>query len=256
MELKVTGPKRDLHSGTYGGGVQNPLNSLATIISRLINLDTGRILIPGFYEDVRPLAKWERQEFAKLPFNEAKEKKELGVPTLVSEKGYTYREQVWARPTLDVNGIFGGYQGKGAKTVLPSWAGAKVSMRLVPDQDPARIAELVLRHVERAAPRGVRVEARMLHSARPILIDTSGRMVEAALDAMEDVWGRRPVRMREGGSIPVVATFIDVLRAPVLLLGFGLPDDRLHAPNEKLDLQQYAGGIRATARLLDRIGSP
>jgi amidohydrolase len=131
----------------------------------------------------------------------------------------------------------------------------KFSMRLVPDQDPERVIERVRRHVERATPRGVRVDLRYLHGARPILIDATGRMVEAAIEAMTDVWGRRPVRVREGGSIPVVATFVDVLRAPVLLLGFGLPDDRLHSPNEKLDLDQYVGGIRSTARLLDRVGA-
>jgi acetylornithine deacetylase/succinyl-diaminopimelate desuccinylase-like protein len=179
----------------------------------------------------------------------------LGVSEVLGERGWSTRERIGGRPTCDVHGIWGGYQAPGAKTVLPSRAGAKVSMRLVPDQDPERIAELVLRHVERAAPRGVRVTTKTLHDARPILIDAQGPMIEAAMSAMEDVWGKRPVRVREGGSIPIVATFVDVLRKPVLLLGFGLPDDRLHAPNEKLDLGQYIGGIRSTARLLDRVGA-
>ena len=181
--------------------------------------------------------------------------KELGVPALAGEQGFTTRERIGGRPTCDVHGIWGGYQAAGAKTVLPSRAGAKFSMRLVPDQEPERINELVMRHLERAAPSGVVLTVRTHHGARPILIDAKGPMIEAAIDAMEDVWGRRPVRVREGGSIPVVATFVDVLRAPVLLLGFGLPDDRLHAPNEKLDLGQYVGGIRSTARLLDRVGA-
>ena len=256
FELEVSGASIDLHSGTFGGVVQNPLHALSVVLAGLKDPARGRVLVEGFYDDVRALEPWEREEMAAIAIDDAALAAELRVPVLTGEEGFATRERIGGRPTCDIHGLWGGYAGAGAKTVLPARGGAKVSMRLVPDQDPARIAELVLRHVERAAPRGVRVEARMLHSARPILIDTSGRMVEAALDAMEDVWGRRPVRMREGGSIPVVATFIDVLRAPVLLLGFGLPDDRLHAPNEKLHLQQYAGGIRATARLLDRIGSP
>jgi acetylornithine deacetylase/succinyl-diaminopimelate desuccinylase-like protein len=255
MELKVTGPNRDLHSGTYGGGIQNPLYSLATIISRLRNPDTGRILIPDFYDDVRPLERWERQEFAKLPFSEAKERKELGVPTLVAEKGYSYREQVWARPTCDVNGIYGGYQGKGAKTVLPSWAGAKVSMRLVPDQRPAKIARQFTQHVKKVTPKGVRVDVSFLHSAEAVLIPTEGPIVDAALEAMRATWGKRPVRIREGGSIPIVTTFYRVLKVPVLLLGFGLHDDRLHSPNEKFNISHFYNGIRAVARLLDQVAA-
>jgi acetylornithine deacetylase/succinyl-diaminopimelate desuccinylase-like protein len=255
MELKVTGPNRDLHSGTYGGGVQNPLNALATIIAQLRDPNTGKIKIPGFYDAVKPLAKWERKEFAGLKFSEAKERKELGVATLAAEKGYTYREQVWARPTCDVNGIFGGYQGKGAKTVLPSWAGAKVSMRLVPDQHPAKIAKLFAQYVKKIAPKGVKVEVEYLHGAEPVLLETEGALVDAALEAMAETWGRRPVRIREGGSIPIVTQFSRVLNVPVLLLGFGLADDRLHSPNEKFNITHYYNGIRTVARLLDRAGA-
>jgi acetylornithine deacetylase/succinyl-diaminopimelate desuccinylase-like protein len=255
MEIKVTGPNRDLHSGTYGGGVQNPLNALATIIAQLRDAKTGKIKIPGFYDDVKPLAKWERKEFAGLKFSEAKERKELGVATLVAEKGYTYREQVWARPTCDVNGIFGGYQGKGAKTVLPSWAGAKVSMRLVPDQRPDKIAKLFSRYVKQIAPPGVKVEVEALHGAEPVLLETEGALVDAAMEAMRETWGRRPVRIREGGSIPIVTQFSRVLKVPVLLLGFGLADDRLHSPNEKFNITHYFNGIRTVARLLDRAGA-
>jgi acetylornithine deacetylase/succinyl-diaminopimelate desuccinylase-like protein len=255
MELKVTGPNRDLHSGTYGGGVQNPLNALATIIAGLRDAATGKIKIPGFYGDVKPLAKWERQEFASLKFSEAKERKELGVATLVSEKGFSYREQVWARPTCDVNGIFGGYQGKGAKTVLPSWAGAKVSMRLVPDQRPEKIAKLFTQYVKKIAPKGVKVEVEYLHGAEPVLLETQGPLVDAALEAMRETWGKRPVRIREGGSIPIVTTFSRVLEVPVLLLGFGLADDRLHSPNEKFNITHFYNGIRTVARLLDRAGA-
>jgi acetylornithine deacetylase/succinyl-diaminopimelate desuccinylase-like protein len=255
MELKVTGPNRDLHSGTYGGGVQNPLNALATIIAQLRDPATGKIKIPSFYDAVKPLAKWERKEFASLKFSEAKERKELGVATLTAEKGYTYREQVWARPTCDVNGIFGGYQGKGAKTVLPSWAGAKVSMRLVPDQHPAKIAKLFAQYVKKIAPKGVKVEVEYLHGAEPVLLETEGALVDAALEAMSETWGRRPVRIREGGSIPIVTQFSRVLNVPVLLLGFGLADDRLHSPNEKFNITHYYNGIRTVARLLDRAGA-
>lgn len=253
MELKVTGPNRDLHSGTFGGGVQNPLNALAAIVAQLRDHRTGRILIDGFYDEVRPLAEWEREEFRALPFDAEALAAELGVETLVSEQGYSYREQTWARPTCDVNGIYGGYQGKGAKTVLPSWGGAKVSMRLVPDQDPKVIERRFSDYVRRIAPAGVTVEITPLHSAEPVLLATEGAIPEAAMDAMAEVWGRRPVRMRDGGSIPIVTAFAKVLQSPVLLLGFGLADDRLHSPNEKFNISHFYGGIRSTAVLLDRL---
>ena len=253
LELKVTGPNRDLHSGTYGGGVQNPLNALAAILAGLRDHRTGRILIDGFYDEVRPLAEWEREEFRALPFDGEALAADLGVPTLVAEEGYSYREQTWARPTCDVNGIFGGYQGKGAKTVLPSWAGAKVSMRLVPDQDPEVIARRFTDYVQRNAPAGVTVEVTPLHSAEPMLLETAGAIPEAALAAMAEVWGNQPVRMRDGGSIPIVTAFAKVLRCPVLILGFGLADDRLHSPNEKFNISHFYGGIRSIAVLLDRL---
>lgn len=254
VEVKVSGPNRDLHSGSYGGAVTNPLNALGYVISRLHDVKTGRVLIPGFYDDVRPLADWERDEFANLPFDEEEYRSDLGVPKLGGEEGYTTLERVWARPTCDVNGIFGGYMGQGAKTVLPSWGGAKVSMRLVPDQDPEKIVRLFTEHVQKIAPAGVQVEVSALHGAVPVLLETSGPIVEAALEAMADVW-TRPVRVREGGSIPIVSTFSRVLQVPILLLGFGLADDRLHSPNEKFNIQNFYGGIRAVVRLLDRLGA-
>ncbi len=254
MEIKVTGPNRDLHSGTFGGAVWNPLNALCHIIDRLRDATTGRILIPGFYDAVRPLAAWEREEFAKLPFDEEAYREELGVPELFGEEGYTTRERTWARPTCDVNGIFGGYMGKGAKTVLPSWGGAKVSMRLVPDQEPGKIAELFTSYVQSVAPKGVTVEVTNLHGADPVVVEAEGPIVDAAMDAMEEVWGARPVRIREGGSIPIVSTFSSVLKSPVLLLGFGLHDDGLHSPNEKFNISHFYQGIRSVARLLDRLG--
>jgi acetylornithine deacetylase/succinyl-diaminopimelate desuccinylase-like protein len=255
MEIKVTGPNRDLHSGTFGGAVWNPLNALCHIVDRLRDAETGKILIPGFYDDVRPLEGWEREEFAKLPWDEAAYREELGVSRVWGEEGYTTRERTWARPTCDVNGIFGGYMGKGAKTVLPSWGGAKVSMRLVPDQDPKKIADLFTDYVNSIAPEGVTVEVTPLHGADPVVVEAQGPIVDAALDAMEEVWGARPVRIREGGSIPIVSTFAQVLRCPVLLLGFGLNDDGLHSPNEKFNISHFYNGIRSVARMLDRLSS-
>lgn len=254
MELKVTGPNRDLHSGTFGGAVWNPLNALCYIIDRLRDAKTGKVLIPGFYDAVRPLAAWEREEFAKLPFDEDAYREELGVKALFGEEGYSTRERTWARPTCDVNGIFGGYMGKGAKTVLPSWGGAKVSMRLVPDQEPKKIAEMFTAYVQAIAPQGVTVEVTELHGADPVVVEAEGPVVDAAMDAMEEVWGARPVRVREGGSIPIVSTFAAVLKCPVLLLGFGLADDGLHSPNEKFNISHFYKGIRSVARLLDRLG--
>ncbi len=255
MEIKVTGPARDLHSGSFGGAVVNPANALGHILARLWDPVSGRVTIPGFYDAVRPLEDWERREFGQLPFDEEAYREDLGVGELFGEQGYTTLERVWARPTCDVNGIFGGYQGEGAKTVLPSWAGAKVSMRLVPDQDPENIARLFREHVEKVAPAGVGVEVSATHGAGPVLIDLAGPLAEAAMDAQEDVWGARPVRVREGGSIPIVGTFSEVLQVPVLLMGFGLSDDNLHSPNEKFNISHFYNGIRTVVRLMDRAGA-
>ncbi len=254
VELKVKGPDRDLHSGTFGGAIQNPLNALATIVASLRDPESGRILIPGFYDDVREIEDWEREETAALPYDAEKYADALGVGELFGEEGYTTLERTGARPTCDVNGIFGGYMGAGAKTILPSWGGAKISMRLVPDQDPRKIGELFRAHVEAVAPAGVEVEVTTHHGASAVLVDASGPIVDAAMQAMEDAWGAAPVRVREGGSIPIVSTFSEVLDKPVLLLGMGLNDDNLHSPNEKFNLSQYHGGIRSMVRLLDLVG--
>ena len=255
IELRVDGPDHDLHSGTYGGGVANPANALAQILAQLHDPETGRVLVPGFYDQVRPLEDWEREGFATLPFDEAEYAASVGVTELRGEEGYTPLERVWARPTLDVNGIFGGYQGEGAKTVLPAWAGAKFSMRLVPDQRPAEIAEKVIAYINEVAPPGVRVSAEYVHGADPVLVSLDGPIAEAAVAAQADVWGTETVKVREGGSIPIVATFADVLKVPVLLMGFGLNDDRLHSPNEKFDIPNFYAGVRVTVRLLDRLGA-
>ncbi|HVS15416.1 MAG TPA: dipeptidase [Thermoanaerobaculia bacterium] len=252
-EIRVGGPNRDLHSGTFGGGVTNPLNALCEIVSKLRDSRSGRVLVPGFYDDVRPIEDWERGEFAKLPFDAEAYRAEIGVPALCGEEGYTTLERVWARPTCDVNGVWGGYQGPGAKTVIAARGGAKVSMRLVPDQDPERIATAFGTYVREIAPPGVETTVEILHHAPPVLIDIDKPIAHAALDAMEEVWGKAPVRVREGGSIPIVSTFAEELGAPVLLIGFGLADDRLHSPNEKFNISHFYGGIRSIARLLDRV---
>lgn len=254
-EIHVQGPDRDLHSGTFGGAVANPLNALSQIIAELRDPVTGVINIPGFYDDVRPLEQWERDGFGELPFDEQVYCDAIGIPDTFGEEGYTTLERAWARPTCDVNGIWGGYQGAGAKTVIAATGGAKVSMRLVPDQDPRKIARALEEHVKNIAPVGVTARVDIVHHADPVLVDVDVPIAEAALDAMEDVWGKRPVKIREGGSIPIVTTFAQVLETPVLLLGFGLSDDRLHSPNEKFDVDNFFGGIRFTARLLDRVAA-
>jgi acetylornithine deacetylase/succinyl-diaminopimelate desuccinylase-like protein len=251
-EIRVHGPNRDLHSGAFGGAVTNPMNALAEVVSKPRDPGTGRVLVPGFYDDVVPLAEWERAEFAKLPFDAEAYRAELGVPELFGEDGYTTLERAWARPTCDVNGMWGGYQGPGAKTIIPARGGAKVSMRLVPDQDPERIARAFESYVSAVAPPGVEASVEIVHFAPPVLIDIDKPVAHAALAAMEEVWGTAPVKVREGGSIPIVSTFAEELGAPVLLIGFGLADDRLHSPNEKFNISHFYGGIRSIARLLDR----
>lgn len=255
MEIRVTGPNRDLHSGTFGGGVTNPANALCQIVARLHDAETGRVLVPGFYDDVVDLEDWERKEFAGLPFDEEAYKAELGVGELFGEQGYTTLERVWARPTCDVNGLFSGYQGEGAKTIIPGKAGAKVSMRLVPNQDWEKVSRAFEEYVREIAPAGVTVEVKAIHGAQPVLVDIQGPIAEAAMAAQEEIWGAAPFRVREGGSIPIVGTFSEVLEVPTLLMGYGLPDDRLHSPNEKFNISHFYNGIRTSVRLIDRIGA-
>jgi len=252
LQIDVRGTKGDLHSGTFGGAVANPANVLAHIIAQLKD-KSGNIKIPGFYDDVRPLREEERNEFKRLPFDEVGYRKMLGAPRLAGEKDYSVLERVWARPTLDVNGLLAGFTGTGAKTVLPAKAMAKVSMRLVPDQDPVTIAALFEAYVKKIAPKSVEVTVTNLHGGKPWMTDFDNPYVAAAGRAIELGFGKRPVFTREGGSIPIVADFQAVLQAPVVLFGFGLPDDATHAPNEKFTLDQFFGGILASAFLYQEV---
>jgi acetylornithine deacetylase/succinyl-diaminopimelate desuccinylase-like protein len=252
MQVEVTGPRRDLHSGSYGGASRNPLLALATILSGLQDRD-GRVTIPGFYDSVRPLLDEERREFASLNFDEDGLRKEMGVEELWGESGYTVLERMWARPTLDVHGLWGGFQGAGAKTVIPSHCGAKVSMRLVPDQDSAAIGKLFTEHARRLCPPGIQLQVSDVHGANAVIVPLDHPAIRAASRAIEKAFGRAPVKIREGGSIPVVGTFKELLGMPTVLAGVGLPDDAAHAPNEKFHLENFHGGIHMAAYLYEEL---
>ncbi len=248
-EIDVTGARGDLHSGLFGGAAPNAVGAMAHIVAALKDR-RGRIRVPGFYSRVRPPADAERSAWARLPFTEAGFLEELGSKTAPGENGYPILDRIWARPTLDVHGIEGGFTGRGMKTVIPSRAVAKVSMRLVPDQRPDRIFKQFARFVQRIAPPGVQVEVRQLASALPVIISPDAPAVRAAARALETVFGRPTVYMRSGGSIPVVAGFAQALNVPTVLMGFGLPDDNLHAPNEKFALSNFHRGIDTVIRFL------
>lgn len=254
LEIELRGPARDLHSGSFGGAVQNPANALARMLAALHD-EGGRIAVPGFYDAVRPLAPWEREAFGALPFDEDAYRRELGVDALPGEAGYSVLERVWARPTLDVNGLWSGYTGEGAKTVLPAAASAKVSCRLVPDQDPDEIARLLEARLRELTPPGCRLEVRRLHGARPVLLPVDVPAMQAAAEAVRRGFGAAPVFTREGGSIPVVEAFRRLLEAPVVLLGFGRPDDGAHGPDERLDLGDFRKAIHTSAWLWELLGS-
>lgn len=242
MQIDITGPNRDLHSGSYGGGVDNPINALSEIITKLKD-EKGKVLIDGFYDDVIPLSQKERDEFARLPFNEEEFKKDLDIPEVFGEEGYTTTERLSARPTLDCNGIWGGFQGEGAKTVLPSKAGTKISMRLVPNQDPKKIAKLFIDYVNKIAPKTVKLVVTDLHGGKPSVTPIDTPAIKAALVSLKSGYGVDPVFMKEGGSIPIVNSFKEILGADTVLLGFGLPDENAHSPNEHLDLDNFHKGI-------------
>jgi acetylornithine deacetylase/succinyl-diaminopimelate desuccinylase-like protein len=250
LELEVTGPNKDLHSGSFGGAVDNPVNVLAEIISKLKNKD-GKIIIPGFYDDVLKLTKKERANFNALPFSSKKFAASLGVSKLKGEKGYSVFEQLWARPTLDCNGILGGFTGSGAKTVLPSRAMAKISMRLVPNQDPKRISKLFINYIKKIAPKTVKVDIKDLHGAYPVVSPLDSKATIAAAEALSKVFGKKTVFMREGGSIPIVVVFSKKLKVPVVLMGFGLNSENLHSPNEHFNLKHFQLGILTSAEFFN-----
>ena len=251
-EIFLTGPSHDLHSGLYGGAVPNPANVLCELIGALHDT-AGRVNIPGFYDEVVPLTPAERAEWQQLPFDEQDVRRELGLDALTGESGYSTLERKWARPTCDVNGLKAGYQGEGAKTVIPATASAKVSMRLVPNQDPHKIREQFERVVRERCPANVKVEFRNHGLAGPVLVPREGEAVRLAAEALEQGFGVRPTLMREGGSIPVVGLIKRVLGIDTLLIGFGLPDDRVHSPNEKFDLDALYRGTRTAAALYERL---
>ena len=252
MQIDLRGTSSDLHSGVFGGAVANPAMVLAQVLAQLKDRG-GRIKIPGFYDDVRPLSDAERAEWRKLPFNEKKYRKDLGAPKLAGESGYTVLERVWGRPTLEVNGILAGFTGEGAKTVIPAVAMAKISMRLVPDQRPDRIASLFEAHVRKITPKTVELTVTKMHGGKPWITEYDNPFVQAAGRAIEQGFGKTPVFCREGGSIPVVSTFQEELGVPAVLFGVGLPDENAHAPNERLDLGNFHNGIVASAVLYEEI---
>ncbi|GAB3640539.1 dipeptidase [Spirosoma arcticum] len=242
VEVEVTGSNRDLHSGVYGGGVANPINVLARMIASLHDAD-GRITIPGFYDDVADLSDAERTELAKAPFDLDEYKRDLGIADVMGETGYSTNERTSIRPTLDANGIWGGYTGEGAKTVLPSKASAKISMRLVPNQTPDAITELFTNHFKSIAPAGVTIKVTPHHGGLPYVTPVDSVEFEAASKAFEDAWGKKPIPTRGGGSIPIVALFEQELGVKSILMGFGLDSDALHSPNESYGLFNFYKGI-------------
>jgi acetylornithine deacetylase/succinyl-diaminopimelate desuccinylase-like protein len=247
-EILLRGPSRDLHSGIFGGTVDNPAMALCQMLAQLRD-KKGRVAIPGFYEDVAKLSAYERAEAARIPMTAEQYRKFVGVPRLFGESGYTFVEQRSARPTIEINGLTSGYQGEGGKTIVPSCATAKLTFRLVPNQNPARIRKLVLRRLKELCPPTVRLEAQGGHGSEPYLMSPASELAQAALRTLREAFGHEPILMREGGSIPIVTQFKKVLGADSLLLGLALPDDNAHSPNEKFSLDCFEGGMRMGALL-------
>ncbi len=253
FEIHVQGPAGDLHSGSYGGAVVNPGNVLAGLLDSLKNAD-GSIAIPGFYDDVMDWDEKTREAIKGLPFDQSEFESEVGAPGLNGEAGFSLLERLWIRPTCDVNGILCGYTGEGAKTVLPAKAMAKVSFRLVPNQDPGRVGELLKAHLADMVPPEVEVTVEELHGGRPWKAELEGQFFEAAQNALGKAFGTAPVLTGEGGSIPIVVDFQEILEAPVLLMGFAPPGANMHAPNEWIPLENFENGIRAVAQFYAELG--
>ncbi|MGI8871954.1 MAG: dipeptidase [Candidatus Limnocylindria bacterium] len=255
FEVRVTGPFQDIHSGQYGGGVANPANVLVKLLASLQD-DDGRLTIPGFYDRVRELTDAERAAYAELPFDEEAYRKALGVPKLSDgERGYTLAERLSARPTFDINGLWGGYSGEGAKTIIPAFAAAKFSTRLVPDQDYREIERLVVEHLTRVAPPEVRVAVKVIHGGAPAITPLDHPGVQLAARALQAAFGKAPLFHRSGGSIPVVAALDAGIGIKTVLVGFASPNGNFHAPNEWMPLANYRGGLDALARLWAEMGS-
>jgi len=248
FQVTLHGPARDLHSGIFGGTVDNPAMALCQLLGKLRDAK-GRVTVPGFYDGVQPLSALERKEYRRIPFNTRAYQRLLGVPKLFGEHGFTPLEQRSARPTFEINGLTSGYQGEGSKTIVPAWARAKITARLVPKQDPDHVTKCVCDHLRKLCPPTVRLEINAGHGAEPYLVSPTGRQAQAALRALKLAFGHDPVLVREGGSIPIVNDFKKVLRADALLVGLALPDDNAHSPNEKFDLQCFAKGQLMSAHL-------
>ena len=248
FEVTLRGPSRDLHSGIFGGTVDNPAMALCQLLGKLRD-ENGHVTIPGFYEGVQPLSAYERKQFARLPFNTRDYQKFLGVPRLFGERGFTPLEQRSTRPTLEINGLTSGYQGEGSKTIVPAWARAKITVRLVPNQEPAQVMKRIGQHLKKLCPSTVRLETEWGHGAEPYLVSPTGPQAQAALRALKSAFGYEPVLAREGGSIPIVNDFKKILHADSLLLGLALPDCNAHSPNETVHLDCSAKGQLMAAHL-------
>ncbi len=248
FEVTLHGPSRDLHSGIFGGTVDNPAMALCQLLGQMRDKN-GRVTVPGFYDGVQPLSAYERKQFGRLPFKAEDYQKLLGVPKLFGERGFTPLEQRSARPTFEINGLTSGYQGEGSKTIVPAWARAKVTVRLVPNQDPDQVMKRIRQHLEKRCPPTVRLEIKAAHGAEPYLVSPTGPQAQAALRALKSAFGCEPVLVREGGSIPIVNEFKKILHADALMVGLGLPDDNAHSPNEKFDLRCFAKGQLMSAHL-------
>ena len=248
IEIRIDGPSRDLHSGLFGGTIENPAMALCQLLG-LLRDKKGRITIPGFYDAVTRLTPYERKQMNQLPFSPTQYRKLTGSPALFGEAGFTAEEQRTARPTLEINGLTSGYQGEGSKTIVPGWARAKITLRLVPNQKPKTVMAAVAKHLKKLCPPTVKMTLTLGHGGEPYLVSPSGPLAQAALRAMSAGFGYPALIMREGGSIPIVSAFKKHLKADTLLLGMALPDDNAHSPNEKFDLDAYAGGMRMAAHL-------
>jgi acetylornithine deacetylase/succinyl-diaminopimelate desuccinylase-like protein len=253
-QIEITGAAHDLHSGVFGGAVPNPITILAETVAKLHDKNF-RVAIPGFYEDVAAVSRTERKALNSLPWKEKEFRKTVGAPALCGEKGFSIVERLWVRPTLEINGVWGGYTGEGAKTVIPSKAYAKLSTRLVPNQDPAKIAKLVERHIRKLLPKTVTHKFEILSTGKPWVAPYSHPIFQKAIQALESGFGKRAVFIREGGSIPFVTQMHDTFKVPCVLLGFGLPDENAHAPDEHIALENYFGGIKAVALFYQQLAT-